>query len=415
MAITLALGTSLAVHPAIAQIIPDRTLRNEGSVVIPNVEVRGLPAELIEGGALRGANLFHSFTEFNVGNGQRVYFANPVGIENILSRVTGNNLSQIFGTLGVDGGANLFLLNPQGFIFGEKAQLDIAGSFVGTTADSLLFENGTKFSATEPEAPPLLRINVPLGLQYGANPPGRTIANEGNLAVGQDLTLVGGNLDLQGQLQAGRDLTLQATDTVKVRDSAVNPFIAAAGNQLLIQGNQQVDIFTLNHPHSGFFSGGDMVLRSPSPVGGDAHYWSGGNFRIEQLDGSLGNLSSPHDPIIRSQGDVSFFAYQGASLHILAGGQVDIDTVIITGPDTVGEAINPTTNPILANVTLSDGTSLIIDGTTQPTLDVRAGMDPAVIGDPLGTIGATFPTDIFVDPSIFFVPPPDNNPVSEFY
>src|ERR671933_204580 len=197
-------------NPAVAQITPDATLGTESSVVTPNINIRGLPGDRIDGGAVRGANLFHSFQEFNVGDGQRVYFANPTGIENILSRITGNNLSNILGTLGVDGGANLFLLNPNGIIFGPNAKLDIAGSFVASTANSVVFENGYQFSAKNPEAPPLLTVNVPLGVQYGANQPKATIANAGNLAVGQNFTLSADNLDLQGQLQAGQDLTLQA-------------------------------------------------------------------------------------------------------------------------------------------------------------------------------------------------------------
>ncbi len=353
---------------ALAQIVPDATLGVEPSVITPNVNIGGSSADRIDGGALRGANLFHSFLEFNVGNGQRVYFANPVGIENILSRVTGNSISTILGTLGVDGGANLFLLNPNGIIFGQNAKLDIAGSFVATTANSLVFENGSKFSATNPEAPPLLTISLTPGLQYGSNQPRATIANAGNLTVGQNLTLDAGNLDLQGQLQAGRDLTLQAQDAIKVRDSAVNPFIASAGGQLLVQGNQKIDIFALNHPNSGFYSSGDMVLRSANTVGGDAHYWSGGNFRIEQLDSSLGNLESPNDPIVRASGDVNFASYRGASLHILAGG-----SVTITGGVTITDVEAPI-NSIAENVTLSDGTTLVvINGSTRPTLDIRAG------------------------------------------
>ncbi|NEO42033.1 MAG: filamentous hemagglutinin N-terminal domain-containing protein [Moorea sp. SIOASIH] len=87
---------------ALAQITPDQTLGNESSVVTPNLTIRGEPGDLIEGGAVRGSNLFHSFQDFNVGQLQRVYFANPAGIENILSRVTGSNISNILGTLGVD-------------------------------------------------------------------------------------------------------------------------------------------------------------------------------------------------------------------------------------------------------------------------------------------------------------------------
>ncbi len=391
------------------QIIPDETLGAERSVVRPD-RIKGLESDRISGGAVRGSNLFHSFRSFNIGEGQGGYFENPAAIENIFSRVTGSNASNILGTLGVLGDANLFFLNPNGILFGPNASLDVRGSFLATTADSIIFPDGNQFSATNPEAPPILTVNVkqPIGLQFEGRE--EVISNQGNLAVGEDFTLSAGNLNLQGQLQTGKDLTLQATDTVKIWDSATQPSIAAAGGQLLIQGNQSIDIFALNHPDSGLFSGGDLVLRSANPVGGDAHYWTGGSFRIEQLDGSLGDLFSLYDPIIRSQGDVSFFAYLGTSLHILAGGSVNLGTVVITGPGTADETINPTETPNLANVTLSDGTSLFIDGNLRPTLDVRAGMNPAAIGDPLGTIGGASGT--FFDSSISPVPPPTNNPTA---
>src|SRR5919199_2164369 len=371
IALTGGLTTAFLANPAVAQITPDATLGTESSVVTPNVNIRGLPTDRINGGAVRGANLFHSFQEFNVGDGQRVYFANPTGIENILSRITGNNLSNILGTLGVDGGANLFLLNPNGIIFGPNAKLDIAGSFVASTANSVVFENGYQFSAKNPEALPILTVSVPLGVQYGANQPRTTIRNTGTLAVGQNFTLSAGNLDLQGLVQAGKDLTLQAQDTVKIRDSAINPFIAAAGGKLLVQGSGTVDIFALNHANSGFFSGGNMVLKSPNAVMGDAHYTTGGNFRIEQLDGSLGNLSSPGDPVIRATGNVSFTNYTGASLHIFAGGSVNITVrVTITGTD-VTNFINET---VPLSQTLPDGTNTVtINGSIRPTLDIRAG------------------------------------------
>ncbi|WAN69082.1 filamentous hemagglutinin N-terminal domain-containing protein [Moorena producens JHB] len=386
---------------ALAQINPDQTLGNESSVVTPNATIRGEPGDLIEGGAARGSNLFHSFQDFNVGQLQRVYFANPAGIENILSRVTGSNISNILGTLGVDGAANLFLLNPNGIVFGHNARLDVAGSFVASTANSLVFNNGTQFSATNPEAPPLLSINITPGLQYGLNHPKPSkITNAGYLVVGQDLTLAAGQLDLQGQLIAGGDLTLHAEDTVQIRDSIGQPFIAAAGGKLLIQGNQGVDIFALNHPDSGLFSGGDLVLRSQNTVAGDAHYWSGGSFRIEQLDGSLGDLFSPDDPIIRSVGDVSFNSYLGTSLHIVAGGAVEIGSVIITGNETGTEGIDF----ISEAITLSNGTVVDINGQTEPTLDVRAGVDPTEVGIPGLTgnqiLGDLFNLNIFGTPTI---------------
>ncbi|MGB3758237.1 MAG: filamentous hemagglutinin N-terminal domain-containing protein [Rivularia sp. (in: cyanobacteria)] len=392
-------------NQTLAQIIPDKTLGSESSVVTPVNPQR----ERIDGGAIRDRNLFHSFTEFNIGEGKEAYFSNPVAIENIFSRVTGSNPSRIFGKLGVLGDANLYFLNPNGIFFGENASLDIKGSFFASTASSVNFANGENYSAINPSTPPLLSVNVkaPIGLQFEGGE--GDIDNQGNLIVGKDLSLNANNLTLQGNIEAGKNLTLTAQDTVKVRDSVEKPFIAAASGNLLIQGKENVDIFALNHSNSGLFSAGDMTLSSVNPVVGDIHFWSGGNFQIEKLDKSKGYLFSFYDPIIRSQGDVSIFGYQGASLHILAGGKVDINTVIITNPDTTGGSINPVATPNLANVTLSDGTSLVIDGSKKPTLDIRDGVDPAVIGNPLGTLGDS---GIFFDPSINLVNPPGSNSVA---
>ncbi len=111
----------LLTAPAKAQVTPNTTLGNEASRLTPNQVINGASADRINGGAQRGINLFHSFGEFNIGNGQRVYFGNPVGVENILTRVTGASTSNILGTLGVDGAANLFLINPNGIFFGQNA------------------------------------------------------------------------------------------------------------------------------------------------------------------------------------------------------------------------------------------------------------------------------------------------------
>ncbi|WP_144865614.1 filamentous hemagglutinin N-terminal domain-containing protein, partial [Hyella patelloides] len=214
----------LIVSSSEAQITPDSSLGNENSIVTPNVTVKDALADLIEGGAIRDNNLLHSFEQFNVSDGGRVYFASPDGIANILTRVTGTNISEIFGVLGVDGAANLFLLNPNGIIFGENAALDVNGSFIATTADSYIFDNGFAYSASNPEAPPLLTINIPVGLQVGNNPGAIEVKGTGhNLTFepfpfsinrdlrpkglevnsGNTLALIGGEINLtQGNLTA---------------------------------------------------------------------------------------------------------------------------------------------------------------------------------------------------------------------
>jgi filamentous hemagglutinin family protein len=360
-----------------AQLIPDNTLGNENSVVTSINEYR----DEIEGGALRGSNLFHSFTEFNVGNFQEVYFRNPTDVTNILTRVTGSNVSNILGTLGVLGNANLFLINPHGIYFGENAKLDINGSFTASTADGIMLGENDFFSATDPQNSTLLNIQPGVLFTNALRDYQSNITNDGTLTVGQDLILEGDRLIITGKLGAGNNLILQGNDSVTIRDNVENPFIAAARNNLTITGNNLIDIFALNHEDSGLYSGNNLTLISDNTVIGDAHFNSGGNFKIEDLQGNLGNLSSPNDPIIRSYGDVSFGFYKGTSLHIIAGGSVDIGTAWIWYPE-IGEAGGENIDFIKEDVTLSDGKTIInIDGSSRPTLDIRAGVLPEYIGN----------------------------------
>ncbi|NEO34884.1 MAG: filamentous hemagglutinin N-terminal domain-containing protein [Moorea sp. SIOASIH] len=203
LALCLAISGAYAfpINQAHAQITPDTTLLpgERSELDLGSGEVNGKIVDLIKGGAIRDINLFHSFLEFNVGNGQRVYFANPAGIENILSRVTGGNPSNILGTLGINGGANLFLINPKGIFFGDKAKLDVSGSFVGTTADGIGFGNQGVFSASNPEPPsPLLTVNP--NVFFFNQIPGNITTSKAkleNLAV-NNLLLLGGDIEVIG-------------------------------------------------------------------------------------------------------------------------------------------------------------------------------------------------------------------------
>ncbi|TAG85172.1 MAG: filamentous hemagglutinin N-terminal domain-containing protein, partial [Oscillatoriales cyanobacterium] len=165
----------LFTESAIAQIVPDSSLGAESSRLVPD-NINNLPSERITGGATRGVNLFHSFREFNIKSGEGAYFENPSGIANIFTRVTGGQPSNILGTLGVQGNANLFLINPRGLIFGPNARLDLRGSFVASTAESIVFNNGFEFSSTTGQTSPLLTVNIPVGLRFRDNP--GTIVNQ---------------------------------------------------------------------------------------------------------------------------------------------------------------------------------------------------------------------------------------------
>lgn len=440
--------------------------------------IKGVESDRIDAGAVRGANLFHSFQEFNVREGRGAYFSNPAGVESIFSRVTGTNPSNILGTLGVLGNANLFLLNPNGIIFGPNAKLDVSGSFSASTANSLSFGD-QEFSATNPAGAPLLTVKVPLGVQFNKEQPG-AIANSGNLSVGTGhLNLLGGtvistgqlsapegqisvasvpgnsvvnlnssteflNIDtaapgnsgdasslvelltssddkyhpgltvkndgqvelagsgltvadgdvvarnvtgktatltanrnltlVESQLGATGDLNLLARDTVRVRDSVANPFVAQAGGNLTIRGDRGIDILALNHPQTPFVSGGNLSLMSDGIISGDAHFFSGGNFSILNLSGGGGNFISLYDPIIRSNGDVEIGEYRGASLMIESRGNIRTGAITINRPDdslTLSDVGNDQDLSILRDgrgLILRSGTDTFSGGVLEPPL-----------------------------------------------
>ncbi len=198
---------------ASAQIIPDNTLP-QNSAITPDGETIE-----ITGGTVEGNNLFHSFEQFSVLTDQTAFFNNATTIDNIIGRVTGSSISQIDGLIRANNTANLFLLNPNGIIFGENAALNIGGSFISSTADSIQFADGTEFSAVSPDATPLLTVSIPAGLQYGQENGDITVTGSGNnlfidfdtftvdrsdrpVGLGvqpeKTLALVGGNVFIEG-------------------------------------------------------------------------------------------------------------------------------------------------------------------------------------------------------------------------
>ncbi len=183
-----------------AQVVGDTTLP-----VGERSQVTGNPNFQIDGGARRGGNLFHSFSEFSIPTGGSAFFNNAADIQNILTRVTGGSISNIDGLIQANGTANLFLLNPNGIIFGANASLNVGGSFIATTADAIGLANGDIFSANPGQPLPSQLLNVnPNALFFNQMAAqaivNRSTANNTGLQVPprQNLLLVGGAVQLDG-------------------------------------------------------------------------------------------------------------------------------------------------------------------------------------------------------------------------
>jgi filamentous hemagglutinin family protein len=171
-----------------AQITLDGSLGSRGPLQGPNYRIG---AEL---GQIRGSNLFHSFGEFNVPTGGSATFAGPHTIANIVSRVTGGQPSAIDGVLRSEiVGANFYLLNPSGVMFGPNATLDVSGSFHVSTADFLRFADGAKFFANLGQES-LLTVASPAAFGFlGNNPAAITIQGSSlKVSEGKAMSVVGG-------------------------------------------------------------------------------------------------------------------------------------------------------------------------------------------------------------------------------
>jgi len=283
---------------------------------------------VIEQGTRVGENLFHSFSEFSLLDGNEAFFDNATDVTNILTRVTGGNVSQIDGLISANGTANLFFLNPSGIIFGSDAQLNIGGSLISSTADSIKFADGSEFSAINPQAPPLLAINVPIGLQYGSNPgsivnqsqaglevtPGQTLA-----LLGGDVILDGGNLRaFQGQIELGSVAS----------DGLVSIIYTPTSFNFEYQGIQEFGNIELSDAaavNASGLGGGTIQIQ-----GGQVSLLEGSNLVAEtfgDVDGRGIEIQASHF-IMQEQAFVST-----ATFGLGAGGNLEVhaDTVEITG------------------------------------------------------------------------------------
>lgn len=223
MSLAMGAGATFNNSTALAQVTADPSL---GTAIIDVISPTGTGYGIIGGTTVGGRNLFHSFSRFDVRQGEGAVFLHAPAIANIFARITGNTPSIIDGSIATAilqlpfdpsnrGTANVFLMNPQGIIFGRGAQLNIGGSFVATTANAIRFPDGAEFSLTSAVEPTnsLLSVNPSAFLfnQIQAAPIiNRSIANAGRdpsnsfgvfglrVPDGRSLLMVGGDINTDG-------------------------------------------------------------------------------------------------------------------------------------------------------------------------------------------------------------------------
>jgi filamentous hemagglutinin family protein len=411
-----------------AQISSDGTLSTQ--VTTPD----NLNFTLTDGNRV-GSNLFHSFREFSVPTGGSAFFDNAVDVQNIISRVTGRSVSNIDGLLQANGTANLFLLNPNGIIFGLNAELNIGGSFVGSTARSLKFADGSEFSATADPTTPLLTISLPIGLQYGGTV-GNILVQGSNLQVqpGNSLALVGGDVNLDGGTliaQGGRvevggladsgtiglsvngnNLGLSfgdgvARSNVSLTNEANIRTTAGGGGSIVINA-QNLDVLEGSQLEAGIASGmgsagieaGDITLNvtdtitigQSSGIQNDVSSEStgkGGNINIRARSlsltdessvstrtfgqGDAGNISLQVNDTVSAADSSSIFSYSYEAIG--NGGNIDIQTrqLSLTGGSDVLASTFATGNA--GNIQVNASDSINISGVGPTRIDPDGYVD----------------------------------------
>jgi filamentous hemagglutinin family protein len=336
------------------QVLPDKTFPNQ--VTSPD----GKNFTIKEGITAQN-NLFHSFQEFSIPTSGTAIFNVNSNIQNIFSRVTGNNISNIDGKISVSGGnnANLFLINPHGIIFGKNATLNVQGSFVATTANAIAFGNQGNFGVNTGHDPSLLTVN-PSALLYNQINAQANITNQGNLTVstGKNILLAGGNVTMDGSRITAPSGTVELTGLKQNGQIGLN--INNNNPELILNNNGQLAKIKIDNSS-------DINLRSQE----------GGNLLINADTFELLNNSSIRLGITGNTGKVA------GDVRINTLGNVTIDNNSLISnevrPNSTGTAgnINISTNSlIMTNSTLyartfgqGDAGAVIINAQDQVFFD----------------------------------------------
>ncbi len=322
----------------------------------------------ITGGTRSGSNLFHSFGLFSVGGGDTANFSNDTGLttSNILGRITGGQPSSIFGTIRTTnfGAANLFLINPAGWIFGPTASLNVGGSFHVSTADYLKFADGAKFYADLGQQSVLTTAPVSAFGFLSQNPSAIGVVESAlEVPAGNTLSLVGGDLVIVPLLTSGGIPTLSAPGG-KIQ-------LASIGSPGEVPLNVQETDLT-NFQRSGQVYIQQSVLHA-SGNGGGTVVIRGGQLLVDSsniLAENLGNIAGTGPGVdIHVSGEAvisnqSFITASSVSGNTGNAGDIVLEAknVTVTGGGLVASGTFGSGNGGTVRVTATDTVSLVDNG-----------------------------------------------------
>jgi len=283
-----------------------------------------------------GTNLFHSFGDFNVPTKNIANFLNDSGLatSNILGRVTGGNISNIFGTIQTQGfgSANLFLMNPAGFLFGPNATVNVGGMVSFTSADYLRLTDNARFNAVPGPADALLTAAPVAAFGFlGSNPAAITVqGSQLSVTPGQSLSLVGGNITIQsGTLDTG---TVQSAKLSAPGGQINLASVASPGEILAGTLNYAPNV---NGQSVGALGSINISQQSSIDVtgnGGGAVLIRGGNFVLDNSTISA-NVTAP-GPINANTGAETI----GSGIDIAVSGKAEILTGSLLETNVLGNA-----------------------------------------------------------------------------
>lgn len=289
-----------------------------------------------------GTNLFHSFDQFSVGGADTAQFLNTtpsLHTSNILSRVTGGSPSSIFGTLDTMSypGANLFLINPAGIVFGSDATLNVGGSVAFTTADYLRLAGANGSNAgvfyADTTATSLLTSAPVVAFGFLNSNPAAIDVRQSTLTVqpGQSISLVGGNITIQsGTFANSADPPPSAPGKQVLIGSAASPGEMLAGTLAPIANINGQSFTTL----------GTVQISQESSIdtrgeGGGAILIRGGRLVVDEsiIGSNTGNILLAANSIsVKSKAQIITFTTTAANAgHITlnASGNIDLNSAEI--------------------------------------------------------------------------------------